>query len=44
MIQPTSTEKKMQDLADGTVGLHEVGLEVGVKQIAGYALNRVIDG
>jgi hypothetical protein len=32
------------DLADGAVGLQEVGLQEGVKQIAGHALDGVVDG
>ena len=32
------------DLADGAVGLQEVGLQEGVKQVAGHALDGVVDG
>lgn len=32
------------DLTDGAVRLQEVGLQEGVEQVAGHALDSVVDG
>jgi len=40
----SSTNHTMAHLADGAVGLQEVGLQEGVEQVARDALDRVVDG
>lgn len=38
-----STDQEKVSLADGSVSLQEVRLEVDLKQVSGNALNRVVD-
>lgn len=40
----TTTHKEKIALADGSVGLEEVGLEVNLEEVSGDTLDSVVDG